>query len=767
MQRLHATDAGYFNWAINHYSQSEYGRTRLINKFKQLGLDFATGRGSHRKNISRLMEYKIVHPKEVLKTEDINNRMFVFDDMDESEKRNLIASLKNLLQTIDRNTNTVRIGLYKRNILTGEDNPNPEYKTLNRDIDIDFLINCIKRSMYGEDIANVDYQQIDDETPYTDFNEYWWSIYAFDIKIHTYSIGNRTRGGVGSFRYNLIDDSYDLSKFQIYNENQTVDSMPCFVYALKQSGKVSAPTIASIYKDIENIYFVETKTVDIIAKKYNLRIHINFIDFKDNKKVINSTVCNAKLNPLKTIYLNCMFNHFFVDDKLRVNVNYYQFKDDKRLKPEKKLLVWKNNGEYLKYYKDENAIKEDFAHNVIPNLYLANAFKPIETYVEKKLFKERKIRPYSFDFIENINYRKFELKNTSKNAYHDILEILSNIPDLYQVSGNVYNIIKNCEYAGQYLFKAPIYTFEPLYCLDINSMYAYVLKQIGISTGVPEIVYSAEEALKYNSFMIINITKINKHRKFDVLNDLSEGMRFVRTWDLKDLIQYNEIEYEFIAGISFKGKRDFSLNKYIDEIYEKKRTAVDENERKKYKSILNKYIYGMTLYNGDASYKQKELTDAELDKLYDNKPFKIISARKVGENKNEVVLSKKVTNSYNLAQIGVEVSSYARHILHEYIYTCEDNGIEVYHGYTDSFYIKQSDFEKFKQLFPNSIGDGLGQLKIEKDIQEAVFKNKITYALKLTDGTYAFSGFYSKNEKSKEEIFNKMKDGVLCRNSIE
>ena len=767
MQRLHATDAGYFNWAINHYSQSEYGRTRLINKFKQLGLDFATGRGSHRKNISRLMEYKIVHPKEVLKTEDINNRMFVFDDMDESEKRNLIASLKNLLQTIDRNTNTVRIGLYKRNILTGEDNPNPEYKTLNRDIDIDFLINCIKRSMYGEDIANVDYQQIDDETPYTDFNEYWWSIYAFDIKIHTYSIGNRTRGGVGSFRYNLIDDSYDLSKFQIYNENQTVDSMPCFVYALKQSGKVSAPTIASIYKDIENIYFVETKTVDIIAKKYNLRIHINFIDFKDNKKVINSTVCNAKLNPLKTIYLNCMFNHFFVDDKLRVNVNYYQFKDDKRLKPEKKLLVWKNNGEYLKYYKDENAIKEDFAHNVIPNLYLANAFKPIETYVEKKLFKERKIRPYSFDFIENINYRKFELKNTSKNAYHDILEILSNIPDLYQVSGNVYNIIKNCEYAGHYLFKAPIYTFEPLYCLDINSMYAYVLKQIGISTGVPEIVYSAEEALKYNSFMIINITKINKHRKFDVLNDLSEGMRFVRTWDLKDLIQYNEIEYEFIAGISFKGKRDFSLNKYIDEIYEKKRTAVDENERKKYKSILNKYIYGMTLYNGDASYKQKELTDAELDKLYDNKPFKIISARKVGENKNEVVLSKKVTNSYNLAQIGVEVSSYARHILHEYIYTCEDNGIEVYHGYTDSFYIKQSDFEKFKQLFPNSIGDGLGQLKIEKDIQEAVFKNKITYALKLTDGTYAFSGFYSKNEKSKEEIFNKMKDGVLCRNSIE
>ena len=754
-----------WQYFMKHYSGKD-GKVKLMNKLKLYDLDVSK---SYSANVSKLRQFRISHPKTVMSPDELNNRMFVFDEMEIDEKRNLIHSLQNLLHTVDWNTQTVRIGLYKQDVLTEEKQEQPVYKTLGRDINIDYLVNTIKRSMYGDDfVVEVDREQIDEETPFTDFNEFWWRIYAIDIKIHNYVTGNRTRGGAkGSFRYNLIDDSYDLSKFQIYNENQTVDSMPCFVYALKQSGKVSAPTIASIYKDIENIYFVETKTVDIIAKKYNLRIHINFIDFKDNKKVINSTVCNAKLNPLKTIYLNCMFNHFFVDDKLRVNVNYYQFKDDKRLKPEKKLLVWKNNGEYLKYYKDENAIKEDFAHNIIPNLYLANAFKPIETYVEKKLFKERKIRPYSFDFIENINYRKFELKNTSKNAYHDILEILSNIPDLYQVSGNVYNIIKNCEYAGQYLFKDPMYTFEPLYCLDINSMYAYVLKQIGISTGVPEIVYSAEEALKYNSFMIINITKINKHRKFDVLNDLSEGMRFVRTWDLKDLIQYNEIEYEFIAGISFKGKRDFSLNKYIDEIYEKKRTAVDENERKKYKSILNKYIYGMTLYNGDASYKQKELTDAELDKLYDNKPFKIISARKVGENKNEVVLSKKVTNSYNLAQIGVEVSSYARHILHEYIYTCEDNGIEVYHGYTDSFYIKQSDFEKFKQLFPNSIGDGLGQLKIEKDIQEAVFKNKITYALKLTDGTYAFSGFYSKNEKSKEEIFNKMKDGLLCRNSIE
>lgn len=752
-------DSKYWGYLKEHYA-GPLGKLKLENKLKHYDLDIATGRGSFFKNLSSIRDFQIINPKIILSPEELDGKMFIFEEMTPAEKRNATSSLRKLMQTLSPN-NYVRIGLFREDVVTGERDENPIYKTLGRDIDIDMLIKIMKGTMSPE---IHDLVQIDDETPATDFKDDWHRIWAFNLKIHTYKIGNRkTRGGAsGSFRYNLIDDAYDLSRYQIYNEHQCVDTMPCFIYALKQSGKVSDAIISSIYKAIENIYFVETKTVGIIAREHRLDIHINYIDFdEDGHKRLNTWKSSSYLNPQKTIYLNCMFNHFFVDDKLRVNLNYYQYRDDERLKADKKLLVWKKNGKSLRYYKNESEIKEDYAHNVIPSLYKAGAFKLIEKHnSDKYKFKKRSVRPYSFEEISPRDYRLYQYSNENEpeNAYQVISMLYSKIPEVYQVTGNVYNIIKNCEYGGQYLFTKPIHVTDPLYCLDFNSMYSASFKHEGVTTSYPELIHSADEGLRYNSHMLINITKVGKHRKFDVLDNLHEGIRFVRTWDLKDLIKYNEIEFDFIAGIAFKGERNFSLNEYIDRIYKHKQTASDEAERKKYKAILNKQMYGMTLFHGKTTQRTKYVDDAKLDYYYDNKPLKIVRARKISENRNEVVLSKKITNAYNLAHIGTDISSYARHMLHEVIYGCEDNGIEVYHGYTDSLYIKQSDFDKFKELFPNAIGDGIGQLKIEKVIDEAVFTNRITYGLKLADGTYKFSGMYDHKLRNKSEIecFNKL-----------
>ena len=97
---------------------------------------------------------------------------------------------------------------------------------------------------------------------------------------------------------------------------------------------------------------------------------------------------------------------------------------------------------------------------------------------------------------------------------------------------------------------------------------------------------------------------------------------------------------------------------------------------------------------------------------------------------------KKFSNHYNLAHFGVSILSTARHIMNEYFFKCEESGIDILYSCTDSLFIRESDFDKFKSLFTNCIGTELGQLKIEAESKCSWFIKKGCYLLKLTNGEY-------------------------------
>ena len=67
-------------------------------------------------------------------------------------------------------------------------------------------------------------------------------------------------------------------------------------------------------------------------------------------------------------------------------------------------------------------------------------------------------------------------------------------------------------------------------------------------------------------------------------------------------------------------------------------------------------------------------------------------------------------------------------------------GVDVLYSCTDSIIIRESDLPMFNQLFPNAIGNRLGQFKLEMDghqhASEAIFVKKGCYCLKYPDGSF-------------------------------
>ena len=100
-----------------------------------------------------------------------------------------------------------------------------------------------------------------------------------------------------------------------------------------------------------------------------------------------------------------------------------------------------------------------------------------------------------------------------------------------------------------------------------------------------------------SAYLLINIIKINKKRKFSVVRDLSIGRRYVDLITLEDLVNYHEIEYEIIDGFYYDN--DFiKIDSRINEIYNQRIEAKNNKDFEKadlLKKTLNIKLYGNSL----------------------------------------------------------------------------------------------------------------------------------------------------------------------------
>ena len=195
---------------------------------------------------------------------------------------------------------------------------------------------------------------------------------------------------------------------------------------------------------------------------------------------------------------------------------------------------------------------------------------------------------------------------------------------LYQVGGIVREFMSKAVYGGRCMcaFNKKWHTDVPIVDFDAVSLYPSAMARLYTVRGRPKVIEPEQlnmEFLNQQSAYIVEIkvTAVHKHYPFPLLvqkinglnlNDdnlkesqsaSSEGQPLTITVDdiyLNDLIQFQHIEFELIRGYYWDGARDYSIQKVIRRIFNKRLEykKVHNSLQQVYKLIMNS-CYGKTI----------------------------------------------------------------------------------------------------------------------------------------------------------------------------
>ena len=571
---------------------------------------------------------------------------------------------------------------------------------------------------------------------------------------------SRNRRTPGFFNWLIKSNPFDLSRYQIYQKFEDIDPELCFIHSLREKG-VGEDVISNISNDLEGIERITLKTVEMIAEKYKLFINVIAV-YPD--KFYNNRYPRDFMYDLSKDWIEiCFFSiqnqdypeHMIPYDKdIKFNINYLKCNDD-----QKRFLDKYTADELMKFSRfGLQGARFENKGNLIDSVKLLRDLHKFNSQALIPLTNDQKYELRN----RNINRNKEINFNISKTDYREwskfgelnrIDQIFKNIPNLYQVSGNVEKIIRKCVSGLAPRISMKNNLIEDLVCLDIISNHANAASQIDIPLGIPKRYSKEIDLSKVNSaYLLINISSIGKYQKYDAVKDLQIGNRFVDLLTLNQLIKYHSITYEIIDGVYFDSG-SVNISDQIHEIFEiRKQAKIDNNIElaNQIKNELNKNLYGKLLK------KSKSIGTIYFDTLEQAKEymfnhenaFRIISKN----NHPKVQYRKRFTNNYNLAHIGCLILSKVREIINDYIYKLEDNGVEVLYSNVDSIFIRKSDLDKFKSLI-GDIGDDLGNFHYEySNISKALFYDKGSYILKLDNSEYIVRDMFGKLKKDKIDI---------------
>lgn len=566
------------------------------------------------------------------------------------------------------------------------------------------------------------------------------------------------RRNMGFFNWIIKSNPFDLSRYQIYQNFEDIDPELCFIHALREKG-VNELTLSNISNDLEGIERITLKTVEMIAEKYDLFINIKAVypdKFYNNRYPRDYMYDNSK-NWIDICFFTVQNQDYPehiipYDEDIKFNINYFKCTDD-----QKKILDKYSVEELMKFSRfGPRGERFENKGNLIDSIKLLRDLHKFSSQALIPLTNDQKYELRN----RNINRNKEINFNISKTDYrpwskfgelNKIDQIFKNIPNLYQVSGNVEKIIRKCVSGlAPRISRKNNLIDEDLVCLDIISNHANAASQIDIPLGIPKRFSKEIDLSKVNSaYLLINISSIGKYQKYDAVKDLQIGNRFVDLLTLNQLIKYHQITYEIIDGIYFDSG-SVNISKEIHEIFEIRKQAKITNNLElanQIKRLLTVDLYGNLMKNkksvGTIYFERKE---EAYDYIYSHEnAFELFSR----DNQYIVHYKKRFTNNYNLIHIGSLILSKAREIINEYIYKLEDNGVEVLYSNVDSIFIRKSDLDKFKSLIGN-IGDNLGNFHFEySNISKALFIEKGFYVLKFSDGSYKVVDMFQRNNKLK------------------
>ena len=377
-------------------------------------------------------------------------------------------------------------------------------------------------------------------------------------------------------------------------------------------------------------------------------------------------------------------------------------------------------------------------------------------------------------FIQDFNIDPFDFISISSLA-NEVFNQRVYYPNrnLFKLGGHVRKFCARAVCGGRCMcaYNKKWHIKKPLCDFDAVSLYPSAMARLYTVEGRPKVIEPEQLNLdflsKQSAYIVeIIITKVNKHLAFPLivrkveglnLNDdnLKEGQTVKMTVDnitLEDLINFQQIEFELVKGYYWDGPKDYTIQKEIRNIFNKRLQYKKEKNplQQLYKLIMNS-CYGKTIERPvEKDYKYYNEGEA-LNNFWSKNYDKIIEDIKLNSSGIHAIKTiRPIDKHFNFSLLGIQVLSMSKRIMNEVMCLAFDIGCHIYYQDTDSFMIEKDDLPKLEIEFNKKynrelIGENLGQfhcdfpaIKDHKEMPwsiEAYFLMKKMYIHKITDSS--------------------------------
>ena len=313
--------------------------------------------------------------------------------------------------------------------------------------------------------------------------------------------------------------------------------------------------------------------------------------------------------------------------------------------------------------------------------------------------------------------------------------------DVYMVSGVPRHFIQQCVVGGRTM-TANNEKHKKMNCkisdFDAVSLYPSAMNRMdGFLKGRPKVIKNFEPNNYDGYFIKIKITRIGKKYNFPCASVLSEdGIRnftndlvgkeiYMDKVGLEDLVNFQDVDYDFIMGYYYDEGRNTKIKDTMRHLF---------NQRLKFKKEKNPIqMVFKELMN--SSYGKSFMKPIETEKKYVNKDYfgtflhryynDIKVATELPDGRTiKVETIKSIDNHFNNVHCGVEILSMSKRIMYEVMTLAEDKNYNMYITDTDSIHIDSdkvpllgNDFkEKYNRVL---IGNDMGQFHTDFEMDGA------------------------------------------------
>ncbi|MDR1819328.1 MAG: DNA polymerase [Methanobrevibacter sp.] len=301
--------------------------------------------------------------------------------------------------------------------------------------------------------------------------------------------------------------------------------------------------------------------------------------------------------------------------------------------------------------------------------------------------------------------------------------------DCYELAGKPQDFIMRCVSGGRCMLcnnQKNIITGK-IQDFDAVSLYPSAMAVMeGVPKGIPKIITEFNPMKYSNYFIEIKIQNIDDIYGFPLvfkklknkkvfINETTDHF-YVDKRSLLDLIEfYPNFKYEFIRGYYFNDGFNTSINSFIRELFELRKTYKQQKNplESTIKLLLNS-IYGKSILKPIPtkiiSKPKKELDHYII--LHQNEIVEINTNDKL--KMAYIKLKESINDHYNLPQFGVCVLSQSKHLMNRVMCLAENNKIPIFYQDTDSMHILDQDIPRLSELFKDKykfdlIGNNLCQ----------------------------------------------------------